>query len=547
MCSNKSIRILSFYLLMTLPIYLFGQISNNNDLKQKTEEWFENNPDSYPHWLTPEEKLLHVNNSRDFYETDPPVGPVFNIPEFGPMEGVLIRYPFGISYSIIAEMSEDIMVTTIVSSTGQQNNVTNQYSSNGVNLDNCNFLIAPSNSYWTRDYGPWYIIDGNQDLAIVNFPYNRPRPYDNDIPIEMADFLGIELFGMNVITAGGNYMTDGMGISASSTLIFEENPSQTQNQIRNKIEDYLGVSDYHVIDDPNNTYIDHIDCWSKFLDVDKILIRSVPSSHAQYDEIEEVVDYFYVQATSYNTPYEIYRVYTPQNQPYTNSIILNNKVLVPITGSSWDDDAIEIYEEAMPGYEIVGFTGSWESTDALHCRAKGIPDLHMLQIFHNSIDDQSEPQNAYTVEAIIDDLSESGLIEDELKVFWWTDEMDESEEILMQVCDQDIEDCYNADIPSQASDTQIKYYIQAIDLSGRYETYPIAGYFSFDAVGGIPVQNGDINMDEYINVLDIVLAVNYVLGVEDLSSYQIQIADMNSDQIVNILDIILIVNIILGN
>ena len=93
----------------------------------------------------------------------------------------------------------------------------------------------------------------------------------------------------------------------------------------------------------------------------------------------------------------------------------------------------------------------------------------------------------------------------------------------------------------------IKYKIQAIDLSGRFETYPIAGYFSFNAVGGIPVQNGDINMDESINVLDIVLAVNYVLGVEDLSSYQIQIADMNSDQIVNILDIILIVNIILGN
>ena len=382
MFSNKPFRILIVCLLLTIPIYLLGQVSNNSDLKQKTYEWFENHPHSYPHWLTLEEESFRENNSRDFYETDPPLGPVINIPEFGPMEGVLIRYPFGISYSVIAEMSEDIMVTTIVSSTGQQNSVTNQYSSNGVNLNNCNFLIAPSNSYWTRDYGPWYIIDGNQDLAIVNFPYNRPRPYDNDIPIEMADFLGIELFGMNVITAGGNYMTDGMGISASSTLIFEENPSQTQNQIRNKIEDYLGVSDYHVIDDPNNTYIDHIDCWSKFLDMDKILIRSVPSSHAQYDEIEEVVDYFYVQTTSYNTPYEIYRVYTPQNQPYTNSIILNNKVLVPITGSSWDDDAIEIYEEAMPGYEIVGFTGSWESTDALHCRAKGIAEREMIYITH---------------------------------------------------------------------------------------------------------------------------------------------------------------------
>ena len=64
-------------------------------------------------------------------------------------------------------------------------------------------------------------------------------------------------------------------------------------------------------------------------------------------------------------------------QPYTNSIILNNKVLVPIENNSYDDDALASYAEALPGYEILGFTGSWESTDALHCRAKGIPDLEM--------------------------------------------------------------------------------------------------------------------------------------------------------------------------
>ena len=108
MFSNKPFRILSFCLLMILPIYLLGQISNNNDLKQNTEEWFENNPDSYPHWLTPEEKILQLNNSREFYETDPPVGPVINIPEFAPMEGVLIRYPgIASSYISIASSSHE--------------------------------------------------------------------------------------------------------------------------------------------------------------------------------------------------------------------------------------------------------------------------------------------------------------------------------------------------------------------------------------------------------------------------------------------------------
>ena len=170
----------------------------------------------------------------------------------------------------------------------------------------------------------------------------------------------------------------------------------------------------------------------------------------------------------------------------------------------------------------------------------------MLQIFHNPIDDQTDPQNSYIVEAIIDDLSEEGLIEDESKVFWWTNEMDNPLEVVMEVCPQDIEDCYLANIPAQTSDGEVKYYIQAIDLTGRVETLPMAGYYSFDSIGGTPTQSGDVNMDGQINVLDIVVTVNYVLGLDTLTEYQASLADINNDGTVNILDIISIVNIIIG-
>ena len=63
----------------------------------------------------------------------------------------------------------------------------------------------------------------------------------------------------------------------------------------------------------------------------------------------------------------------------------------------------------MPGYEVIGFSGSWESTDALHCRIKGVPDLEMLQIFHNPLNDSIPPDsNGYKIDVIVDDLSESG-------------------------------------------------------------------------------------------------------------------------------------------
>ena len=497
-----------------------------------------------PIGFTPQELLqkdMIGANSRD---TDPPEGPVRNIAEYERMEGVLIRYPFGISTSIISEMAEDVTIYCLVSSS-LQNSAYNSMSNAGVNMNNVEFITGSTDSYWTRDYGPWWVVDGNGEVGIVDFEYNRPRPNDNQAPAKVSNHLNAPYFATDIVHAGGIYMTDGYGIGASSTLGYEEN-SMSNNQIHDDMLDYYGIHTYHTIEDPNNTYIDHIDCWGKFLSPQKVLIREVQSSHAQYDEIEEVVDYFESIVNGYGEPCEIFRVYKQSNQPYTNSLILNNKVIVPIMNSSWDDDALEVYQNAMPGYEVLGFTGSWESTDALHCRTKGIPDLQMLQIFHNPIDDQSDSITSYTVDAIIDDLSNEGLIDDELKVFWWVDEMDESEEVLMQVCPQDIDDCYTADIPSLSYDSEIKYYIQAIDYSGRVEKSPLAGYYSFSAVAGITFNDGDVNQDDQVNVLDVVLTVNFVLGAADLSSSQQQLADMNNDNSINIQDIILLVNTIIG-
>ncbi len=142
------------------------------------------------------------------------------------------------------------------------------------------------------------------------------------------------------------------------------------------------------------------------------------------------------------------------------------------------------------------------------------------------------------IDAIIDDLSETGI--SDAFVFWWTDNMDESEAIVMSVCPQDIEDCYTASIPSQTEDTAIKYYIQAFDNSDRSERLPMGGYYEFDAIGGIAYDIGDLNMDGTVNILDVVSIVNVVLSGENNS-----MADLNNDGTINILDIILLVNIIL--
>ena len=201
--------------------------------------------------------------------------------EFEPMQGVLIRYPFGISYAVIKEMAEDVTVVTIVASVSQQNTVLSQYQSYGIDTSHCRFLIAPSDSYWTRDYGPWFIFNTNDEQGIVDFTYNRPRPNDDAIPGAYATNQSIPLTMMPRETAGGNYMTDGQGIAISTNLVWEENPGLTHDQINQMVQNYLGIATYHVVADVNGEYIKHIDCWGKFLAPDKILIGQVPTSHTR--------------------------------------------------------------------------------------------------------------------------------------------------------------------------------------------------------------------------------------------------------------------------
>lgn len=244
------------------------------------------------------------------------------------------------------------------------------------------------------------------------------------------------------------------------------------------------------------------------------------------------------------------RVWTPNNQPYSNSLIINEKVLVPITGSSWDDEALDSYEEAMPGYEVLGFTGDWESTDALHCRAKGIPDLEMLQLFHNPINDSTEAiDNGYPVEIIIDDLSETGLIEDSIKIFWKTPEMDEWQiESMFSLDVPEEPDTWSGWIPAQGEESVIQYIIQTADSSGRIENSPLGGWHEFWALPPntcLEWSLGDMNNSGDLDVLDILLLADYVSTGDFPGACPQTVADVNQDSNLNIIDVIFLVNMVL--
>jgi agmatine deiminase len=435
------------------------------------------------HEMSAEEKVQMQNLTRAFVETPAPIGTVRSVAEWEPMESVLIAYDgsFGMPVSMIREMAENCKIMVIVANASEETTVRNFFTSNSVNLTQCSFLYQNPNSWWTRDYSPWYIAVNDTEVALIDFPYNRPRPNDDNVPVIMAPALNVDLYGMSISHTGGNFMCDGYAMAASTDLVWEENTSQTQTNIRTKMLNYMGIQTYHVTADPLDDYIKHVDCWGKYLDVDKILIAQVPVSDYRYADFEAVATYFSQQNCSWGYPYQVIRIQEANaNQnvetPYTNSLILNDKVFVPQTGNALDAAAITTYQQAMPGYEIIGVTSSgWYDTDALHCRTHGIADREMLYIKHYPLFGTYSNQSSFTINAKVTSYGGSPIAAGFPKLVYkqnngtWT-------EVVMNLVPSTTQD-YTAEIPGLAGSNEVKYYITAQNNNQRNESHPQMGSF----------------------------------------------------------------------
>ena len=324
--------------------------------------------------------------------------PTLRMPgEFEPSKMIKMCYPNNMPLEAYKTIAEDNKLLILVNpndyGSSRISEAQSDFQDAGIKMENVTFLDMPIDDdygYWVRDFSPFYVFKEN-DLSIVDFTYNRSqRTEQNAVPKKLANYFNMDYAKMSLTHTGGNLMQDGRGTAFSDDLVIQEN-ANNETKVRSQMKQYTGTDNYVITIDPQGDYIAHIDCWGKIVAPDKIIVAKLPKSNSHYSDYEMVANTLANTKCAYGYNYKIYRVEEPGGSlvaPYTNSLIANGHVYMPLgSSSSYNEKALNVYQEALPGYQIHGIQGfssdtglEFLNTDALHCRTHEVPDDDMLFI-----------------------------------------------------------------------------------------------------------------------------------------------------------------------
>ncbi|MBI2435729.1 MAG: agmatine deiminase family protein [Candidatus Hydrogenedentes bacterium] len=331
----------------------------------------------------------------------PPVGPVRMPAEWEPVTGVIQRWKWLECDDLHRWITEQTLAAgatpyLFVPDQVHQKSISAYLVSAGIEANKVRFIIGPSDSIWARDFAPASIYFENAaQLGLVDTKYSYPnQPLDDQAPVPIAAALGLPLFRAdresNLFTLDwGDFMTDGFGNAFSSFRVMNENDERAQDVIR-IVNQYLGIEDYLLME-KLMTFLDkHIDMYMKLLDEETVLVGEYREGVPNREGVERNVQRWRGLKTKYGTPYRIFRVPMPGDtmerdfRTYTNALIVNDRVLVPVYNIAEDETALAVFREAMPGYTIVSYDCSQVVTQngAIHCMTREIARPQMVLVGH---------------------------------------------------------------------------------------------------------------------------------------------------------------------
>ena len=261
-----------------------------------------------------------------------------------------------------------------------------------VPLTNIDFFIHQTDDVWSRDNGPMFVYDQNNDLTILDWGFNGwgfDTPYSkcDVIPQSISTDIGIPRIDLSaMVLEGGAIEHDGNGTmfaTRSSVTHSTRNPSLTEAQIEDTLTTYMGITKFIWLDGIYGQDItdQHIDGFVKFAN-DSTIVTMDSTELAYWNVTPAEIDTIYNATNTSDDPYSIVTVPLTQNDvlttnatnlgykgSYVNYYIANNTVLVPTYNDPNDATALNIIQGIYPNRTVVGIDvrNLYEYGGMIHC------------------------------------------------------------------------------------------------------------------------------------------------------------------------------------
>ncbi|PMP85809.1 MAG: agmatine deiminase [Thermodesulfobium narugense] len=261
-------------------------------------------------------------------------------------------------------------------------------------------LKAKTNDTWIRDNGPIF-IKKNDNLIFLNFKFNG---WGNKFNFEFDNDLNNKLFSsgifdkrvikkdINFVLEGGsiNHNSAGIILTTQNCLLNENrNPQYSKEAIEELFlnifeqKKILWIKSGKLMGDHTDS---HIDMLAKFVNKDTIVYsKSLNKNYPYYNELNQMEKELTNFRDCNNKPFNLIPIFLPEVRDkqgnylpatYTNFLIFNSAVLVPIYHSKEDENAMEVFEKIFFDKEVIPVDSRILITQggALHCATNNIPD-----------------------------------------------------------------------------------------------------------------------------------------------------------------------------
>jgi len=408
------------------------------------------------------------------------------------VERVLIRWDEDYEEyhtNIAVEISEEAVVEILVRDYGEAEDVEDELEDEGANMNNVEFLFLDEHpeDHWIRDYGPIPIIDQDSgEVSFLNARHTRHEDQSNadNFPKNYADELGADCYDMEddgdwFILEGGHKFVEESGIFYTTEYLYELNEhlgdeeevekwaTEWFNLVEND-EGFVNVSGGH---GPH-----HLDTQINILNERTVLVSEIEDPDTEEEDIAEMLDeiaaFFEDEVTTRSgEPFDVERLpmFIDAHPPpfekkyftYTNSLMVNDIVLVPTFDQDTDDEALNVYENVLPDHEIIGIHaenvadiedtpgGTIRRTTREIPKANVPPSIEIMDV-------HAFANKTLTVEAEI--ITDADM--DVAHVYYNTTEMDGFAKVEMDLIGDNL---YEAELGTYNEGTEFDYFIRVED------------------------------------------------------------------------------------